>query len=171
MGWALTGAFAGAAGTSALNLVTYSDMLWRGRGASEVPAQVAGRLADAVNVPLRRPGEEDERGANRRSSLGSLLGYAVGIGLGAVYGVVRGRRDMSLAVAALALGATAMVLSDLPATAMKMIDPRRWGVSGWAADLAPHLAYGLVTAGALELLRRPSALPTPRRGRADRRRA
>ena len=155
MGWALTGAFAGAAGTSALNLVSYSDMLWRGRGASELPAQVAGRLADAVNVPLRRRGEDGEREANRRSSLGSLLSYALGIGLGAVYGVVRGRRDLSLPVAALALGATAMVLSDVPATAMKVTDPRRWGASGWAADLVPHLAYGLVTAVALELLGRP----------------
>ena len=167
MGWAITGAFAGAAGTSALNLVTYSDMLWRGRGASAVPAQVAGRLAQAARLPLRRPGEDDERVSNRRSSLGSLLGYAVGIGLGTLYGVVRGRRDVSLAVAALALGASAMVLSDAPATAMKVTDPRRWGASGWAADVVPHLAYGLVTAGALELLGRPR-LETRRRHAARR---
>jgi len=167
MGWAITGAFAGAAGTSALNLVTYSDMIWRGRGASAVPAQVAGRLAQAARLPLRRPGEDDERVSNRRSGLGSLLGYAVGIGLGTLYGVVRSRRDVSLAVAALALGASAMVLSDAPATAMKVTDPRRWGASGWAADLVPHLAYGFVTAGALELLGRPR-LETRRRQAARR---
>ena len=155
MGWALTGAFAGAAGTSALNLVSYSDMVWRGRGASELPAQMAGKLAGAAHLPLRRPGEDDERASNRRAGLGALLGYSAGIGLGAIYGAVRGHRNLSLPVAALALGVTAMALSDVPATAMKMTDPRRWGASGWAADLVPHLAYGLVTAGALELLRRP----------------
>jgi hypothetical protein len=162
MGWALTGAFAGAAGTSALNLVSYSDMLWRGRGSSELPAQLAGKLAGAAHLPLRRRGEDDERVSNRRAGLGALLGYAVGIGLGAIYGVVRGRRDLSLAVAAVALGATAMALSDVPAAAMKVTDPRRWGASGWAADLVPHLAYGLVTAGALELLGRPRRLETSR---------
>ena len=122
-------------------------------------------------MPLRRRGEDGEREANRLSNLGALFGYAVGIGLGAAYGVVRGRRDLSLPVAALALGATAMALSDVPATAMKLTDPRRWGASSWAADILPHLAYGLVTAGALELLGRPSARRRPRRGRADRRRA
>src|SRR5690349_14852637 len=104
MGWALTGAFAGAAGTSALNLVNYGDMLWRGRGASNLPAQVASRLASSAHVPLRREGEEDERAENRLSGLGALLGYSVGIGLGALYGVVRSRRDVSLAVGGLALG-------------------------------------------------------------------
>jgi hypothetical protein len=96
--------------------------------------------------------------------LGALLGYSVGIGLGAIYGAVRGRRNLSLPVAAVALGVTAMALSDVPATAMKMTDPRRWGAAGWAADLVPHLAYGLVTAGALELLGRPRRLATGRHG-------
>jgi hypothetical protein len=38
-----------------------------------------------------------------------------------------------------------MAASDIPIAALGMSDPATWGVSGWAADVVPHLAYGLVT--------------------------
>ena len=31
-------------------------------------------------------------------------------------------------------------------TMLRVSDPRRWSPSDWAADVLPHLAYGLVTA-------------------------
>ncbi|MCP9968874.1 hypothetical protein LUX57_29935 [Actinomadura madurae] len=46
------GLAAGAAGTTALNLVTYLDMAVRGRPASSTPEQSVERLAD---VARRRP--------------------------------------------------------------------------------------------------------------------
>jgi hypothetical protein len=50
LGKALKGAMAGAAGTTALNAVTYMDMVVRGRGASSTPEQV---VEDARVAPRR----------------------------------------------------------------------------------------------------------------------
>jgi hypothetical protein len=49
-------------------------------------------------------------------------------------------------VAGLSVGLAAMAASDVPIAALGVSDPATWGVSGWAADIVPHLAYGLVTA-------------------------
>ena len=45
LGWALRGAAAGAAGSTALNAVTYLDMAGRGRGSSSTPEQTVQALA------------------------------------------------------------------------------------------------------------------------------
>nr|MDQ3307779.1 hypothetical protein [Actinomycetota bacterium] len=58
----LLGAAAGAAGTTALNAVTYADMVWRARPASSTPEDTVERLSDAVGVEV--PGDGDDR-ANR----------------------------------------------------------------------------------------------------------
>ena len=47
----------GAAGTTALNAVTYLDMLTRGRPSSDVPEQVVEKIADRAGVDI--PGPED----------------------------------------------------------------------------------------------------------------
>ena len=39
-----------------------------------------------------------------------------------------------------------MAASDIPIAALGVSDPATWGISGWVADIVPHLAYGLVTA-------------------------
>jgi hypothetical protein len=39
-------------------------------------------------------------------------------------------------------------------TVLKITDPRQWSTSDWLSDLVPHLAYGVVAAGALRGLRR-----------------
>jgi len=39
-----------------------------------------------------------------------------------------------------------MVLANGPMTALGLTDPRDWRGSEWAADVLPHLAYGVITA-------------------------
>lgn len=153
------GAAAGAAGTSALNVVTYGDMLLRGRPESSVPAEVAGELAHDAHIPLSKAGATD-KAQHRQSGLGALMGYAVGLGLGALYGAF-GRRlkwPVRLLVGS-GIGLAAMVASDAPGIVLKKTNLRTWGVTSWIADLVPHLVYGLVTAQTFDSLmeRRSSA--------------
>ena len=147
----LRGIAAGAVGTIALDVVSYLDMVVRARPASSVPADVVGALAERAGVELVADGES---AANRRSGIGALLGYGVGLGGGVAYGLLRSvlpapRRPW---VAAAGLGLAAMAASDAPATALGVTDPRTWGAAGWASDLLPHLAYGLTTATVYEAL-------------------
>lgn len=150
------GMLAGAAGTVVLNVATYLDVTVRGRPTSEVPAKTAGRLAEEAGVELG----EGEQAQQRRSGLGALFGYATGLGVGGVYGIVQPRlAGMPLPLAAVAVGAAAMAASDLTATATGASDPRQWGPKGWLADILPHLAYGLATAGTFEWLQRSGWRP------------
>src|SRR3954469_1518635 len=86
VGWALRGAAAGAAGTTALNVVSYLDMVIRGRPASSTPERTVEQLADRVHVPI--PGEGDAR-ANRVQALGALTGLVAGVGIGKLAGLAR----------------------------------------------------------------------------------
>ncbi|MCO5971686.1 hypothetical protein [Actinoallomurus soli] len=143
----LSGALAGAAGTAALNAVTYADMALRGRSGSQVPEQVVEKTTERAGVSLG----EDETAENRRQALGALLGFGVGIGVGVAYGLIRSRgRTLP---DALALGAAASVASEGPAVALGLTDPRTWGAAGWISDVVPHLAYGIVTAATYRGLR------------------
>jgi xanthosine utilization system XapX-like protein len=143
----LTGIAAGAVGTVALNVVTYLDMTVRGRPASSIPAQAAGKLADQAGLHLG----EGAAAQNRKEGLGALLGYLTGLGVGLVYGGVRSRLPgVPLPVAAVGLGMAAMAGSDVPIAAMGLTDPREWNAASWASDIVPHLAYGLGTAAAYE---------------------
>ncbi len=151
---ALLGTAAGAIGTVALNAVTYGDMVIRGRPASSVPSQVAGKLVEKVGVDLSA--ENEEQGGltaqNRQSGLGALQGYVVGLGLGAAYGLVRPRLgDVSVPRAGVGLCLAAMAGSDGPATALGVTDPRQYDLNSWVSDIVPHLAYGLVTAATYEV--------------------
>ncbi|RKN41747.1 hypothetical protein [Streptomyces hoynatensis] len=144
------GLLAGAAGTAALNVTTYGDMLVRGRPSSDLPAQVADKAARAVGVS---PGDS-AGAAHREQAAGALLGYVTGLGVGALYGLARGRRGGPSAwLAAPLLGLAAMAGSDGPATAFGVTDPRTWSAGSWISDLAPHLAYGAATAAVYEAAR------------------
>ena len=150
---ALTGTAAGAIGTVALNVTTYTDMALRGRAASSVPSEAAGRLAEKVGIDLSAEGEEQDgpTAQNRKSGLGALQGYVVGLGLGAAYGLVRSRLgDVPVPLAGLGLALAAMAGSDAPTAALGVVDPTTWPASTWAMDLGFHLPYGLVTAVAYE---------------------
>ena len=141
------GAAAGAAGTTALNAATYVDMAVRGRPTSSTPEDTVQALADKTGATL--PGDEDTR-QNRLSGLGALTGIAAGVGVGAACGMARwaGFRP-GLLVGTLATTLAALVAGNGPMTVLGVTDPRTWPASSWAADLGPHLAYGLVTAAVL----------------------
>ena len=169
----VAGAVAGAAGVVALNAMGYLDMLIRGRPASDMPARVAGKLADEMGLPLdfdadadgdtdgdAVEGEDDEEDEpddsadNRREALGALLGMVNGICIGVVYGILRLILPRPPAwLAGAGLGAAAMAASDYPATRLGLTEPRDWSATDWASDVLPHMAFGVVTALAFEAAR------------------
>ena len=143
----VAGAAAGAAGTTALNLITYLDMTLRGRGASSTPEDTVEKLSDAAHVTV--PGEGDTRD-NRLSALGALTGIASGIGIGAALGLARGlgwRPGPVVSGTAATLGA--LVGTNVPMTVLGVTDPRTWPLDSWVSDIVPHLGYGAVTAAVL----------------------
>ncbi len=150
----LVGTVAGAVGTAALNVATYTDMVTRARPASEIPSEFVKKLATEAGIePLTG---DDDAAKNRRSGAGALLGYANGLGVGAAYGVLRpALRGVPLPLAGLAAGAAAMALSDVPLVRSGLTDPKTWGTSGWLADAIPHALFGLALAVAFDALAAP----------------
>ena len=146
------GLAAGAAGTTALNAVTYLDMAVRGRPASSTPEDAVVKLAAKAGVEI--PGDEDTR-TNRLAGLGPLTGLAAGLGVGAVLGVARaaGLRP-NLFLAGVMAGAGAMATTDAPMTALGVSAPSSWTARDWLSDAVPHLAYGLAAAAVLQGLDR-----------------
>jgi hypothetical protein len=136
----VAGIAAGAVGTSALNVSTYLDMAVRGRPESELPAKAAESAASAVGVDLSA-GAEDGRAEdvarNRKGGIGALMGYATGLGFGALYGLVRPRVRGPLPLVGVLLGLGVMAGSDVPSIASGMTDPREWGLAGWLSDVVP----------------------------------
>ena len=149
----VAGAIAGATGELALNVVSYADMLVRARPSSSMPGKTAGRLADLAGVELARPGERAEITETRREASGALLGYGMAVATAVAYALLR-RVGLRLPVplGGLMMGGAAMAVSDSAATALGATDPKTWGVSGWLADIIPHLAFGLTAAAILELI-------------------
>nr|BFE58072.1 hypothetical protein GCM10020063_025980 [Dactylosporangium thailandense] len=150
----LRGALAGAAGTTALNAVTYADMAVRGRAASGAPQELVARFAEDAGVSV--PGDENVR-ENRLQGLGPLVGTGSGVAVGALAGLLhhalarRGHR-MPAALEVALIGGAAMALADVPLTVLRVSDPRTWTVKDWVSDIVPHLVFGAVT---LAALRRP----------------
>lgn len=143
----LAGAAAGAAGTTALNTVTYLDMVVRGRPASSTPEQTVQAVADRAGIAI--PGEGETR-EHRVAGLGPLQGILAGVGVGAAVGAARalGLR-LPLPVSALLTGGAAMAAADGSMAALGVSDPRTWDAVGWASDAVPHAAYGTVTVAVL----------------------
>ncbi len=149
------GLVAGAAGTVALDVSTYADMVIRGRSPSDMPSELVRTIAAALGVtPLAKSaGEASDAMKNRRAGLGAMAGYVVGLGVGATYGLAQPLVSrMPFAVKAAAAGAAAMAASDVPLTMLQLTDPKTWGTSGWLADIIPHAIYGIVVAGVIELI-------------------
>jgi hypothetical protein len=83
-----------------------------------------------------------------------LLGYVNGLGTGLAYGLLRSRFDeVPIPLASISVGLTAMAASDVPLIALRVSNPKTWGVSGWLSEVIPHLIYGLVTVTTYEVLR------------------
>jgi hypothetical protein len=140
----LRGAAAGAAGTTALNAVTYADMVLRARSSSSTPEKTVQKLSDKAGAEI--PGDDEEK-QNRVSGLGALMGLVTGVSVGAAYGVAHafGWRP-STVTGALVTTLAAMSGSNLPMAGLGISDPRSWSVAEWLSDIVPHVAYGLVTA-------------------------
>lgn len=139
----LRGAAAGAAGTTALNAVTYLDMAVRARPASSTPQQSVEVMAQKLGHPV--PGE-GERHENRLAGLGPLNGIAVGVGIGAVAGLLRPvLARLPLPVGATVIGAAALAAANIPMKQLGVSDPATWSAADWISDVVPHAAFGLVT--------------------------
>jgi hypothetical protein len=146
----LLGAAAGAAGTTALNMLTYIDMAARGRPSSSTPEKTVEKLSEVTHVPI--PGDEDTR-ENRISGLGPLTGQLAGVGIGAALGLCRAagwRPSLGVGTAVATVGA--MAGTSGPMTVLGITDPRTWSAKSWVVDMVPHVAYGAVTAAVLERL-------------------
>ncbi|WP_324273344.1 hypothetical protein [Blastococcus brunescens] len=155
------GLVAGAAGTTALNLVGYLDMALRGRPASDVPERVVDALA--AGTGRRVPGRGTAR-QSRRSALGALAGMVNGLGVGVLASGVRSYGVRFPApVGAVVTGAAAMAATDVPVALLGISDPRGWTASDWLADAAPHLAYGAAVQTVLETMPTDRERATPRR--------
>jgi hypothetical protein len=151
LGWALRGAAAGAAGTTALNAVTYLDMAIRGRPASSTPEQTVEQLAGKAHVPLG----EGEKKQNRVQGLGPLTGLGAGIGMGVVVGLLRAAGLRSRPVVGTGLiTAGVMAAANGPMVVMGITDPRSWSAVDWLSDVVPHLAYGAVVTTTMDALDR-----------------
>ena len=154
VGWLLRGAAAGAAGTTALNAVTYLDMAVRGRGASSTPEQTVEKLAEKAHVSIPGRGEQRE---NRVQALGALTGLAAPASAsGPSWGwpAPPGFRPGPTAGTAL-ITAGVLVGTNGPMTVLGITDPRTWSATDWVSDLVPHLAYGAVVATTLDAFDRP----------------
>jgi hypothetical protein len=147
----MKGLIAGAAGTTALNAVTYADMALRGRPASDTPERAVASLAQRLGQDV--PGEGPVR-EHRVSGLGALTGIATGLATGAVFGALAPAvRRLPFGLAAFAIGAVAMAGSDVPMTRLGLTDVGEWSPADWAADAVPHLFYGAAAALSLRALR------------------
>jgi hypothetical protein len=142
LGWVLRGAAAGAAGTTALNAVTYLDMTVRGRATSSTPEQTVEALAEKAHVPI--PGDEEKR-SNRVQGLGPLTGLVAGVGVGVLAGLARAAGLRAQPLVGTALSTVAVLIgSNGPMTVLGITDPRTWSATDWISDVVPHLAYGVV---------------------------
>ena len=151
----LIGAVAGAAGTVALNVTTYLDMTVRSRPSSNAPSKMVDTLGKSIGLSYSTQGEgsQDPAMQHRENGLGALLGYMNGLGTGIAYGLLRTRlKHVPIPLASIGVGLSAMASSDVPLVALRVSNPKTWGVAGWAADIIPHLVYGLVTVITYEAL-------------------
>lgn len=152
----LTGVAAGAAGTTALNAVTFLDMALRARPASTTPDDTVRKAEDLAGVSLSKHGLDSDAASNRRSALGALVGIAAGLSTGAVYGLLRPRLGRApLGLLGTGAGVLANVATTGPMAALGITDPRTWPADSWVSDLIPHLAYGFATAAVWDLMQPP----------------
>lgn len=146
----LAGVAAGAAGTTALNAVTYLDMAVRARPTSSTPEDTVEKLAEKAHVQI--PGEGEDRD-NRLAGLGPLSGILTGVGVGALLGLVRGLGwRPSPGVSAVVATGLALIGANGPMAALGITDPREWNLDAWLSDVVPHLAYGAVTGATLDAM-------------------
>jgi hypothetical protein len=144
------GLLAGAAGITALDAVSYLDMFVRGRPPSDVPGRTANVLAKKLGSGALDG--DDARTANRRRASGALIGYADGALSAAALGVVRSAVKVPWPLGAVLLTAWTLAVGEGSAVRAGVTDWTQWSATDWISDIVPRLAYGAVTALALEAL-------------------
>jgi len=146
----LAGAAAGAAGTTALNAVTYLDMAVRARPTSSTPEDTVEKLAQKAGTDIPGSGEDRD---NRLAGLGPLSGIVAGVGVGTLLGVARGLGwRPSPAVGVVVATVLALIAGNGPMTALGLTDPREWDLDAWLSDVVPHIAYGAVAGASLDAM-------------------
>jgi hypothetical protein len=114
---------------------------------------MAGVLADQLGVVPLASTAEGERADNRRQAAGALLGYTTGVGIGVLYGMLRGGPHERVSpVVGAAVGLSAMAASDVPIALTGVSDPATWSATDWLSDIIPHLVYGVVTVAVFDAL-------------------
>ena len=140
-GWALRGAAAGAAGTTALNVVAYLDMAVRGPGPQfQTTAEHRGRNWRGHAAPVD-PGRRLTDGPARVEGLGALTGLVAGVGVGGLRagpGPPGFRSRRVLLTTLTVLVSTRNGASDRRSCASRI--PRPWSVVDWISDLVPRTA-------------------------------
>ncbi|MGW4564544.1 hypothetical protein ACWEN3_19720, partial [Streptomyces sp. NPDC004561] len=124
------GCAAGAAGTTALNAVTYLDMALRARPSSGAPEAVV----DKVTTKAGHPVPDSDGKDNRLTGLGALTGIAVGVGTGVAVALLhRAGVRVPVWLGGLGAGVLAMTLTDAPMAGLGISDPRReeFGEEPW----------------------------------------
>lgn len=141
------GAIAGAAGTTALNAVTFADMALRGRPASSTPQDTVERGLALLGTEVPGDGKQKEA---RSIALGSLLGVASGTAVGVAVAALRaGGWPTGRTATAATTWTLVMIAGNGPMTALGVTDPRTWAATDWAADVIPHVAYAAAATAAL----------------------
>jgi hypothetical protein len=144
------GLAAGAAGTTALNLVTYLDMTIRARPASPVPEDAVKALAERAGVSFG----EGEAAQNRISAAGALMGLLTGLTAGAVWSLAEPLgRWLPRPLAAATVGLGVMAATDGSSAGLGATDPSTWSPADWISDVVPHIAYGAVTVATYDRMR------------------
>lgn len=148
------GILAGAAGTAALNTLTYLDMTIRARSAGDTPQRAVTALVDHLGLAV--PGNRRQR-ADRVAGMGPLAGISAGVAVGGLAGVLRaaGLR-LPAALGGPLLGAAAMAATDVSSAALGVTDPRSWSTAEWISDAVPHLGYGLTAHATLAATDEPA---------------
>ncbi|MBC7374876.1 MAG: hypothetical protein H7323_12885 [Frankiales bacterium] len=151
-----SGMIAGAAGSTALNAFTYTQQALNGQPSGATPDQAAQAVIQSVGAEV--PGTPDKKAA-RLEGLGPLSGLGVGLGLGALGGLLRAFGvKIPIGAAPVVLGLGAMAISDGVMTAVGITDPRSWTPKSVVQDGVPHLVYGAVTVLALHRMIDPDTM-------------
>lgn len=151
----VSGAIAGAAGTTALDATTYLDMAMRGRPPSTTPERTVEAMAASVGLEI--PGTGEARN-HRLQGLGALSGIATGVAVGVAYRLLVPRSvEDRPALAVPLLTVATMTATNSSMAAYGVTDPRTWSAADWWSDLVPHLVYAAVVHGTVRALSRRRA--------------
>ncbi|MFB7177297.1 hypothetical protein ACFCYI_06285 [Streptomyces sp. NPDC056257] len=144
------GAVAGLAGTTALNMAGYVDIVLRGRPISDTPEITVRSLAEKLHV--RIPGDDEIR-ENRVAGLGPLMGYTVGMGMGVALSLVQAAGLLPTKTSRYAFASVfALTVTNVPIFILGISDPRTWTAADWVSDIIPHGVFAVVTVGVIEKL-------------------